>query len=497
MRKKVLFFLSIFILAVFILSSWFVKNYFFGNPYNTVGGVPVTIENLHTLVPKAPAAIINNVTRLFKTYPEAYDVLVKQHDLLTDVGNIASDCNSFFKIHPELKDIGGINYIFKMPSEDFLIKISGPSTRLYNTSMKMGLGMKVAYFRRVYKPGMERDKTFCGYTSFDEDKRRIKKYFCMCVPERFLNQKPTRGQLKQLAYMVCGALAHYELSGTAEYDLYEKFLNNLNYNPKTIEQALNEFLDSVFESIEPFCYKKSDVEGKMFADTYNVASRVFHMARFNEAIDVLGLDRLEKPPAGYILNVNPKKPNSCSDRDVVFVQRLLKDFKPLNFYMKSKMKYHRDEILYFIVDDEAISQLCKAIWYSGLWDINGDNILINEKTEKIMYIDFEHNRDVIPCQLFNGSKKKVNMNFCEAILGFLRLFSGFSEQTEAIYKFVKENNFDLEFYRKEAFSRVHRRKKAGYKNFSPLGWMVCYEDTSNEICERLKKVVYAKLRSAA
>jgi len=493
MSKKIIFFLSVFILAGVTLFYLHTKN---SNPYNTIGGVKVTINNLHTLVPKAPGELAGKVRRLFKKYPEACGVLVKQHDLLTDVGKSASDCSSFFDTHKELKNIGGINYIFKMPSDNFLIKISGPSVRLYNTAMKMGLGMKTAYFRRMYKPGMEGGKTTCDYVSFDQDKQLIKKYFCMCVPESFLQQKPTREQLKQVSCMVCGALAYFELSGIAEYALYEKFLNDLSYDPKTIEQALHEFLDCAFESLEPFCYKKSDIADKTFADTYNVASRVFHMARFNEAIDKFGLNRLEKPPVGYVVNVNPNKPYSYSDKDVVFVQRLLKDFKSVNFYMKSNLKHHKDEILYFTVDREAILQLCKAIQYSGLWDINGDNIFINEKTKKIMYIDFEHNRDVTPCQLFNGDKEKVNKNFCEAVLGLLRLFGSFNLQKEAVYTFVKENNFDLEFYKKEAYNRVARRKK-GYNNFSPLGWLLCYEDTSSEKCERLKQLVYTKLKNAS
>jgi len=495
MRKKIIYSLFVFIFVGAAFYYFYTNYYMPYNLYNTIGGVSVSVKNIETLVPKAPADVVNNVHFLFEVYSEAYDTLVKQHDLLTEVGNCASDCASFFTNHPELKNIGGINYIFKVPSEDFLVKISGPSTRLYNTAMHMGLGMKIAYFRRVYKPGMQQGKTFCRYMSFDEDKKLIEKYFRMCVPRMFLQEKPTRNQLRKLAYMVCGSLAHFGLSGRADCRIEETFLNNLDYCPKTIQQALSDFLDCAFDAIQSFCYQKSDLVGKAFADTYNVASRVFHMARFNEAIDVFRLDRLARPPMGYIVHVNPQKPYSCSDRDVVFVQQMVKDFKTVQFYISSDKKQVYDQ-LFQVFDDEAIRQLCKAIQYSGLWDINGDNILINEKTKKIMYIDFEHNRDVTPNQLFNGSKEKVQNNVCEAIVGLLKLFRSFRAQKLAIHAFVKENDIDLESYVQAPLVNIGKTTKR-YNNFSPLGWLLCYEDTSSQRCQKLKQVVCQQLKNAA
>lgn len=487
MKKGSVVLSYMFILIVLILCVVYITSYKASNGYDTIGGVTVTRHNIEQLVPKVSHELVQRVHQWFTRYPESYTVLVKQRDFLTEVGNSASDCNSFFKQHEEVQNIGGINYIIKMSDNNFVMKISGPSTRFYNTAMQKGLGMKRPYFRRVYIPGSSIGKTDCNYISFEEDKELIKEYFNMCVPNRFLQQAPTRKQLCQLAYMVCGALAYYQLAGVAEYQIYEKLFADVGFQPKTIKQAFDIFLDYAFEAIEPLCYKKSDIAGKMFSDTYNVASRVFHMARFNEAIDRFGLNHLKKPPPGYIIHVNSKKLHSCADKDVVFLQQVIQHSKPIDFYMK-----HNRAKIYEVFDEKTILQFCRAIAYSGLWDINGDNILIDERSWKVTYIDFEHNRDVTPEQLFNANEKKVQRNICEAMTGLLRLFRDFESQTKAIYYFIEKNNIDLHTYIKES-KQVYKRRR-NYKSFSPLGWLLCYKNIEDEACQKYKHQVYEMLK---
>ncbi|MFC1843043.1 hypothetical protein ACFLYU_05290 [Candidatus Dependentiae bacterium] len=467
----------------------------------------MTKDNLLSLVAKASPEIENRVKKWFAK-DNAYNVLVKQKRLLTEVGNIDRDCRDFFEHNKQVKNIGGMNYIFKLPSYvfgnvvlqdlddsgntsgldsglgDLIVKISGPSNRFYNTAAQKGWGLNIAYFRRIYKP---EGKLYCKYMSFDEDKARIRSYFYACCPKNVLYSRPTKAQLKELAYQVCGALALEGLAGRAEYQLVKRFLKNKSYKPESAKQAFEDFLYYAFEAIGDQCYKKEDVAGKPFADTYNTASRAFHMARFNQAIKMCNLCNLQEPPQGYLINVNPQNPHSCADKDVVFVQEFLKGCKPVDFYIT-----HKPEVIKKICTPETIQQLCKAIEYSGLWDINGDNIFVNTKNNKIVYMDFEHNRCVSPKDSFNVSSKHLNHNMCEALWGLLRLFGEFRAQKAAVFKFIQEKNIDISSFideRVALFSKVTRR----YKNLSPLGYALCYDDTNCDMCKKMKYVVAKRL----
>ena len=134
-------------------------------------------------------------------------------------------------------------------------------------------------------------------------------------------------------------------------------------------------------------YKKADIEGKQIGDSYGTAARIFHCQRFAEAIDTFNLNRLEKPPVSYILNLNEYAPDSCKDEDLIFLQKKLEEHEPLEAYFESYE--HLDTVL----DKQALTQLLLAAKYAGVWDFSGSNIFVNKKTNQITMIDFEPYRD--------------------------------------------------------------------------------------------------------
>jgi len=158
------------------------------------------------------------------------------------------------------------------------------------------------------------------------------------------------------------------------------------------------------------------------------------------------------------------------------------------------MKKGRDA-LDEVLDEQGVLQLCKAIVYSGLWDINGDNILIDPVSKKIVYMDFEHNRNVKQNELFNGSIKKVTLNKCQAMVGFIRLFRGFPKQRKSVLHFVKSNNIDVESYIDERIAQMIKKKRE-YTEYSPLGTLLFCKDADVRVREQLKKTVYETLKNA-
>jgi len=495
-KKKIFFlFLSLLFLLLIIISLFILIKYKRcrvysnnSNNYNTIYGVPVTKNNLCSLVAKTPKDIYNKVTNWFQENG-AYNILVRQKKYLIDVGTCDRDARHFFKKNNSIKNIGGMNYIFKLPSDDLIVKISGPSNRLYNTAAGEGFDSKTAYFRSMYTSGDSTYDICCEYMSFEDDKKRIKNCLYRCCPECFLQKCPNKKQLQELIYQLCGALAQKSLSGIAEHRLYQEFLRKKNFGTKNFYQACDLFLDKIYDTIAPLCYTKEKFNKKSFADTYNTASRVFHLARFNEAINTFNLDKLQKAPSAYIINLNPGKPDSCSDKDIVVVQKLLKNCKSTEYYMKS-----RPEIMDEIFTKETLYQLLQAIEYSGLWDINGDNIFINMQNKKIIYMDYEHARMIAPNESFNQSVQKVKDGFCQALLGFMRLFKRFPRQYNIITSFIKEYNIDVDTYIKKQSLRG-RKSSRNFDAFSPLGCLLCYQDVNNNTCKKLKKIVYERLNN--
>jgi len=514
MQKKTIIFLLIsfssFLLIIygfFSFKTYTHKNYYNTlNTLNTLNGIVVTKDNLLSLVESAPKELELKVKNWFSK-DNAYEVLVKQRDLLTDVGSCDADCQCFFDAHPQIKNIGGINYVFMLPSSKYIVKISGPSNRFLNSTKELGLDLRAAYFRSIYSKEApksirantdtnlgfsvsKKNKIYCRYMSFDEDKARIRNYFYHCCPKSLLFAQPNKAQLKELAYQVSGAMAQKNLAGVAEYNIQDKYINNKNYRPDNLKEAFEQFLDAAFEAIESLCYKKKNLLNKPFLDTYNTASRMFHMYRFNEAIDKFNLVRLQKPPKSYLVNLNKNKQNSCADKDVVFVQEILQNCKSIEFFMQNNP--HKIEEIFTYT---AMCQLLKALSYAGLWDINCDNIFVNIKNNKILYMDFEHDRRVSHKELFNGTQEKVTRCLHKLLIGFVGLFKTFPRQLRAISHFVDENNIDLNTYVQQKNTRAKKMTR-NFQHFSHLGFAVSYDDTECKGLIRLKHSISRNLTSS-
>lgn len=457
--------------------------------YNTLGGKKVTKENLSDFAQKAPSPLAKKVLTWFANNPDAYPSLVKQKRYLTDIGTQILQGEMFFETHKELGGLSSMSYIFKVPGENFLMKICGPSNRFYNSIAALGLDNNGVYIRRMQKMIGGEKKEIYQYMDFKEDKKRIRQCFIDCCPKDFLHTKPSGRQLKEFAYMIAGAMPQTWLGGTVKANLDETFLKKGNiFKPETLQEALDTFLDYSFQVVARRCCKKSELAHNRFIETYNIASRVFHRNRFQEAIEKFKLDTLEIPPASYIINVNPKEPNSFVDRNVVLVQKILKGYKPLDFYVKNKDKL--DEVF----TQEALTQLLRALKYAGVWDISGKNILANPNSKKLTYVDFEHNRDIEPDELFNASNERRKNNLCRLVLELLRRFVGANSQRATVFTFIQNNKeIDLNAYIKRASSR-----SKGLKNGPPikslLGRLLYFDDYKSDKCAKLRKAIAAKLR---
>jgi len=464
--------------------------------YDSIGGKKVTKENILQLVESVPVAVKKKVAGWFNVNPQAYRILVEQNGFLTDVGQFIFNARAFLNIKG-IKSVGNFNYVFKFPGEDFFIKIFGANNRfIYTTSAYniIGLGL---YLRLVEKKCGGQLLPYYAYMDFQQDKKRIKNYFYLCCPRDILRQVPTKKQLKALLDLLVGAFPQVALRGFLYDCLVEKYAHN-DFNPATVEDAFNQMLDFACEASSFRCYNRKDLAGKKFIDTYNIANRVFHRARFVEAIEKFHLDRLEKPPQSYVIRLNSHRPHSCIDKDVVLVQYPLQSHKPFKFYLK------RPSILNVIFDKETFAQLLKAMKYAGLWDITGENIQVNTKTNKVTYIDFEPKNDILPHEIFNKCDKKRKLNLCYLMFEFLKRFAEGTIQREAVCEFILSNHeIDLTWYQ-----RYNLKKHAAlYRNVNfefkkklaathrhtvtqgPLGKLLYYFDPTSDSCAFLRKEV--------
>lgn len=459
--------------------------------YDTICGKKVTKENIFDCVKKAPPDLANKVIRLFKGTPGVYKILVRQDGFLTDVGQLFFAGLLFLKHVFKMPNIGNRNYVFKLPGEDFLIKICGPNNRFITTTIEKGLGIKSLYVRKMEESGSKGARHIFPYVDFDGDKERIKKYFNVCCEQDFLHQTPSAKQAKEILRMVAGAMPQSIIRGIVKDELLDKYVKiDSRIKNKTVEEIFDEFLDYAFEIVSTRCFNKSDLANETFVDTYNIANRLFHYSRFAEAIDTFTLDQLEKPPVSYMLQVNPKDPCCCADKNVVLVQAMLKGYKPLGYYLKHKTELNE------IFTQKAVTQLLQALKYAGLWDINGENVLVNPYNKKITYVDFEYKTDTRMNEIFNRSEEKRKENLCYMVCHFLDRFGPRSKQRNAIIAFIHKNeDIDLKRYIKD-------RKKNGKRKSMPapeslLGKLLYFDDLNSENCLELRKAVYAKLQKSA
>ena len=499
MKKKLLF---LFLSVLFFL--WVISFFVFQADnislkevrYDTVNGVKVTKDNICMFLPKVPGEIKKKVIGWFKNNKRAYEILVKQDCYLSDVGNMIMK-GDLLQVKNKIKNLGDVNYVFKLPDQDFFIKIFGPNNRFLRTVKHLGINGSTLYMRDVRKFVQGVPVHDYRYMGFDEDKKRIQEYFYACVSGDFLKSVPNQGQIKNLIYVVAGALPQSILRGLVYNCLVERYIKgDYCFGSKSVGQLFDEFLDYTFEVVRSRCYRKSDLVDQKCIDTFSCACRMFHYLRFCEAIEMLGLYRLEKPPKTYILNVNDKDPNCYADKNVVVLQEVLRDHKRFEFYLK------RPDILDKVFDGEVILQLLTAMQYAGLWDITGENIYVNTKNNKVTYIDFEPKNDSRPEELFNNSEEKLRFNLCYLVLEFIKRFPDGTDQRKVVDKFIKDNKqINIDWYIKKFNERLLldnkdipreilvAMKKRLFLEASPLGNLLYYSDPKGEKREYLRKQV--------
>jgi len=494
-QKKMLFFLiPVCILALFISTS--IKEG--ERRYDTLGGKIVTTENFHIFAKRAPGKIEQKVRRWFEQTPGAYDLLVVQDAYLTDVANLILKGYAFFK-RCNIKNLGNLNYVFQFPGDSFFIKIFGPNNRFLRTVKANKIPGISVYVRDMQTMVDDRVARCCNYMDFEADAKRIKRYFYASCSQIILDQKPTKKQIKKLIYLLAGAFPQVPIRSFIAECLIEKYLTAAtDFTPQSIEAAFNEFLTLACKINYHRCFRKGDLIDKKFINTYNAANRLFFRNRFEEAIDIFGLDKLEKPPNAYIVQVNNKKLYSCSDRDVVLVQECLDNHRPFIYYLE------RPDLLDQVFTEEVMMQILVAMEYAGLWDITGKNIHINKTTKKITYIDFEQKNDTLPTEIFNKSETKRRLNSCYLMLEFLKRFPAGTLQRKVIDEFIakKGDYIDFAWYREQAkerdyidygvnFAFSHKLSKASNMKVSPgpLGKLLYFADPMSDKLVSLRKQV--------
>ena len=311
-----------------------------------------------------------------------------------------------------------------------------------------------------------------------------------------LQQKPTKKQIRSLAYLLSGAFPQSSIRGFIYDCLQEKYIKR-DFRPISVMDAFDQMLTFAFAAASYRCYNKKDLIGKKFIDTYNIANRVFSRARFVEAIDTFGLHTLEKPPKSYVVQISKTNSGSCLDKDIVLVQYPLKNHKPFAFYLK------RPQLLNTIFNAETLMQLLQAMKYAGLWDVTGENIWVNTKTNKVTYIDFEPKNDILPHEIFNKSAYRCRLNTCYLMLEFLKRFATGTVQRAAVCDFmIKNPDIDLDWYRKECLKSHKTYFNTGFEfeekltsssrttiALGPLGRLMYYYDPMSNLCVALRKQV--------
>ena len=458
--------------------------------YNTVGSQKVSHINFYNLVEKVPKSIAYDVRHFFKTYPESKSLLVHQDVDLSNVGNVFLHATKFFSLY-NIKNYGKLNYVFKLPDSDYFVKICGPNNRFFYSVHSYGIQGVNLYIRHQYSMQNGVMQDLYNYVDLHSDKEKIRDYFYhVCTQKNILEKSMSKARVKEIITQVAGALPQAILRGFV-YSLLEKkfLLDTYDYTQKTVESLFEEVLDYTFYLVDQRCYKKSDLEGKSFVNSYNIANRVFSCKRFEEAIDTFGLDKLEKPPRSYIMNVSDTSPDSCADKDVVLLQEIIQENVPFSVFLENR------ELLNQVFTYDAVKQLLKAMKYAGLWDVTGDNIQVNRKTKKITYIDFEPKNDILPDQWFNNSEYKRRMNLGYLMLQFTKRFEPGTPQRAAVDSFINENcDIDIAWYNRE-FNKKMSKYKFNNRGWampeSLLGKLLRYDDCENQqalsLCATLGK----------
>lgn len=495
---KKLFFISMTVLLFIVLCGgifFYLKQDISYEGYDSIGGVQVTKENICDLVSKAPAALEKRVCDWFNIHPKAYDILIKQAGSLLDTGNIICNVQTFFRIQ-KIENLGNFNYVFKIPGEAFFVKVCGVLNRFIYSVHSYNIPGMVLYLRGIEKKFGNTFLPYYPYMDFQQDKERIKKYFYVCCSQDILQQKASKKQIGGIINLLAGAFPQGPLRGFLYDCLIEKYRNR-DFSPKTVAQAFDQMLDFASLTASYRCYNKKQLIGKKFIDTYNIANRVFARARFVEAIDKFGLDKLEKPPQSYLISVNPQKIHSCIDKDVVLVQYPLENHRPFKFYLE------RPKLLNIIFTQKVFGQLLQAMAYAGLWDINGENIQVNIHTHKVTYIDFEPNNEILPYEIFNKSERRRRINLCYLMLEFIKRFKVGTPQRKAVDEFMRNNKeIDFNWYMQEDHKKNEVYLKSGFEftnkltqsskfviPLGPLGQLLYYDDPTRDKLGNLRKRV--------
>jgi len=495
-RNRFLFWF-LFVPAVLAISVFMLRTNMFKArivEYDTIAGKRVSEANFYSVVDKAPKSIAYDVNRFFNKYPEAKALLLEQDVDLANIGNILLNAKKFFNRYG-IKDFGKLNYVFRLPGTDYLVKICGPNNRFFYAIYSYGICGVNLYLRQNKRVHRGEQEVY-SYVDFYQEKERIKKTFYLSCNKDILIKPSSQAYIKEIMNLVAGALPQAILRGFVYSTLEQKFLTNTyNVADKTVEDVFSDILEYTFYLVGERCYKRGDLEKRKFVDSYNIANRVLSCKRFEEAIELFKLDKLAKPPKTYIVNLNPDNPDSCVDKDVVLVQEILEENLPFRVFLQDK------KLLNAIFTYDAVKQLLKAMKYAGLWDITGENIRISKRTGKITYIDFEPKNDILPDEWFNKSERKRKMNLGYLMLQFTKRFEPGTPQRAAVENFVQNSNdIDLDWYNREYKKQLSRHK------FQQRGWsmeegLLCtllrYKDDNCEQVLALRRAIGKKLEALA
>ncbi len=400
---------------------------------DTINGKKVTTENFQNHFERPPLEFVYKMKEWIQDHPGAHTLVCAPEGCMTDVGYMSLLAKRFFDDYGDTEDIGSMNHVFELPNTDFLVKITSANSRFLYTASELGLDFSFGIMLRSIKNGKK--GTSIGYVDLQEDKQRVQEYLFACFDQTFLSKRPQGWQLERLVEVVSDAMPARMVRRYVYDRMVETYVKSeIAYTPETLKEAFEEYIDTAFIFANEVGYKKADIDGKKIGDSYGTAGRMFHCQRFAEAIDKFNLDRLEKPPVSYVLNLNEHALDSCKDEDLIFLQKKLDNHEPLKTYFESQ------ERLDTVLDKQAVTQLLLAAKYAGVWDFSGSNIFVNKETNQITMIDFEHYRDATKNELFGTNKEKLKRNFCIFLFYALDRLPKDCVQKKWLLEFIENDN---------------------------------------------------------
>jgi hypothetical protein len=137
--------------------------------------------------------------------------------------------------------------------------------------------------------------------------------------------------------------------------------------------------------------------------TFQTISRIFHGLKLNEAIEKNKLDEIER----YDGVLWGPEEDHWDDESCVVIEKKLDGYKKLCDYDSIKVEK--------LFTENKLRQLCKVIRSTGLWNITGDNIMVNEENGNLALVDTEQPNSTKPSQAWNKDKDRYKFNVSAAL----------------------------------------------------------------------------------